>query len=421
MELQPEDSRKGSCPAEEWPLAKESVIPVSKPDRSVHRNWLIAFLMLMLYITFLVSSSQLTSSAFNEERYKPYKAPFLFIWCKLFLRSFTFLIVLSVLWIVRKCKGRPFSVHKIWLHCTSPLRTEDQPTLIKSVTLLHKFWPIVIVTISLQVAWIVGHVYAPSSLMTALGSGTVAISYVLSWLVLKNRMLVIKGCFVLVAFAGIGMICYGSLKPEFAASAFQSTNTSFDNSTADPGLLSSLSIAAISFEGASIYIGVICGLSGALFMSLHTLAFKKAFQNVDLMQVALIVSVTHFFACIVFFPVAITFNLTDYEPWHLTRMPWAAMLTAWTCALISALSYAYGLALSNPFFMSLAEVIVVAISTALDAFMRGMAMNNLQICGIAIVAVAFVMMVMPDPWLDFKDEEASGEEVPGRKSRTTDL
>ena len=60
------------------------------------------------------------------------------------------------------------------------------------MVLLRKFGPLVLVTISLQVVWIVGHVYVPSSLMAALGSFTVAISYLLSWLVLKNRMLIVK-------------------------------------------------------------------------------------------------------------------------------------------------------------------------------------------------------------------------------------
>ena len=92
-------------------------------------------------------------------------------------------------------------------------------------------------------------------------------------------------------------------------------------------------MAPISFEGASVYIGVICGLGAALFMSLYTLAFKKAFQNVDLLQVALIVSLTHVFACLLFTPVPAISNLTNYEPWHISKMPWGPMLAAWTCAL----------------------------------------------------------------------------------------
>ena len=37
----------------------------------------------------------------------------------------------------------------------------------------------------------------------------------------------------------------------------------------------------------------------------------------------------------------------------------------------------------------------------LDALVRGMALNKLQIGGTAVVAFAFLIMVMPDPWLSF--------------------
>ncbi|GAV03686.1 hypothetical protein RvY_14076 [Ramazzottius varieornatus] len=394
---------------------KVNVVPAAPPEgegaisaAQAHKNWLLALLLLLVYITLVVTSSQLTSSAFNDVQYKPYKAPFLFIWCKIAMRMLAFPFALLIQSLIRLCQRHPVAVRDQWRHCTKALRVDEGQGRVGVRIILWKFFPMSITMLLMQIGWIVGLVHAPASIVTALCAGTIAFSYLLSWLVLKNKMLLIKGIFVIVAFVGIGLISYASTTAKYAAE--KSTDTQADpigeafvshetvvNATELP-----LAFSTTSFAGANVYLGVFCGLGAAIFYSLHQLTFKQAFKQADFIQVSLIMSIMSIFICIMYLPVPLIINAVGYERWEFAKMPWGIMFISWCFAFISSVSYAYGLALSNPFFMSVAEVAIVALSTGIDAIVRQISLSDLQIAGVAIVALAFIFMVMPDQWISVK-------------------
>ena len=78
-------------------------------------------------------------------------------------------------------------------HCTKIYRKDAISTnRIEPKILLQKCGAMCVAVLSLQLVWVVGHVYAPSSIISALGSSAVAFSYILSWLILKHPMLIVK-------------------------------------------------------------------------------------------------------------------------------------------------------------------------------------------------------------------------------------
>lgn len=98
-----------------------NVVPAAPPEgegvisaAQAHKNWLLALLLLLVYITLVVSSSQLTSSAFNDVQYKPYKAPFLFIWCKIAMRMLAFPFALLTQSLIRLCQRHPPALRDQW-------------------------------------------------------------------------------------------------------------------------------------------------------------------------------------------------------------------------------------------------------------------------------------------------------------------
>ena len=96
------------------------VVAVAPPEavgisaQQAHKNWVLALLLLLVYIALVVASSQLTSSAFNDIQYKPYKAPFLFIWCKIALRILAFPFVLLIQSVIRLCQRQPVALNEQW-------------------------------------------------------------------------------------------------------------------------------------------------------------------------------------------------------------------------------------------------------------------------------------------------------------------
>ncbi|OQV21754.1 hypothetical protein BV898_04331 [Hypsibius exemplaris] len=391
-------------------------------ERQARKNWIMALILLLIYITLVVTSSQLTSSAFNDVKFKQYKAPFLFVFCKVLMRCLAFPSVFLIQCCARLVKRQPIGAREQWRQSTAALRQHDGEGRIGVRIFLNKFFPMSITMLLMQIGWVVGLVHAPASIVTALCSATIAFSYLISWLVLKNKMLLIKGLFVIVAFTGIALISYASTVAQYARMETLgggAANVSEDkladafenNDTGDGG---PAVYSTTSFAGANVYLGIFCGISAAITYSLHSLAFKIAFKKTDLVQVSLIMSLMSAFICAMYLPVPVTLYLIGYENWEFAKMPLHIMFSSWFLAYISSVAYAYGLALSNPFFMSVGEVLIVALSTVIDAVVRKIGLNDLQIAGTALVALAFIFMVMPDPWvsLSLKRQNRRPEKEP---------
>ncbi|XP_055346614.1 uncharacterized protein LOC129594080 [Paramacrobiotus metropolitanus] len=390
-------------------------------ERQAHKNWLLALFLLMVYIGLVVMTGQLTRIAFSKNVFK-YKAPFLFVWCKVTLRVLAFPSVLLITILIRACRRQPVAVQTIWRHCTKTLRNHQGKITLWLI--LRKYFPMSISMLLMQIGWVVGMVYAPTSIVAALCSGAVAFSYVLSWLVLKNKMLLVKGIFVVVAFAGIGLIAYAtSATPQCAppANATVQSNMTGNADVTLPstpaGEMSEAATTVYSVERCAatsqMYLGVLFGICAAVFYSLHQLAFKLAYPVADLVQVSFIMSCMSLMISIMYFPVPLSMHLTGFEEWKWHEMPLGISVAAWCGSYVSSISYAYGLALSTPFFMSVSEVLIVALNTGIDTVVHAEPMGLLQILGTGLVVLAFLFMVMPDGWLSVKLRNEPRQSVDG--------
>ena len=50
--------------------------------------------------------------------------------------------------------------------------------------------------------------------------------------------------------------------------------------------------------------------------------------------------------------------------------------------------------------------------SGIDAIVRHISLSDLQIAGVAIVALAFMVMVMPDSWISVNLKKSSSRKVP---------
>lgn len=105
----------------------------------------------------------------------------------------------------------------------------------------------------------------------------------------------------------------------------------------------------------------------------------KAFPTGDLGQISLAISGMNLLSCLLYWPVPLILRCIEYETYNLSTMPSALVVGSWMCTagtyciherhvlmqtfasfIVSATAAGYGLVLSNPFFMSIGELLILA-------------------------------------------------------------
>ena len=69
------------------------------------------------------------------------------------------------------------------------------------------------------------------------------------------------------------------------------------------------------------------------------------------------------FQCLIFWPVPLIVKYTGFEKYNIDDLPYWYAVPSWIAFGSAAIVYGYGLIVSTPFFMSIGELLVLALNT----------------------------------------------------------
>ncbi|OQV15615.1 hypothetical protein BV898_10204 [Hypsibius exemplaris] len=345
------------------------------PPPQSKKPWLLASIVLILEVAGAVGEAQLTALGFklsesfnvtvgNETTITPgrsFEAPYFYTLARFIARSTAFPILFVGMWIFSLVSAKSFSPKGFFRHCSTP--AGPGPSGITPLGMVRLFALPTIFAITTGVGYIVALVYVAPSITSACFSTGVAMSYILSIFFLKHPHLIIKTVFVLVSFGGVAMVAYETTTDPLASDA---------------------------------WIGILAVMLSTISLSLHQLFYSKSFPNADSFQSAFIVSVIFLCAALIYWPVPLAMKLSGNEVWQWSDIPWGYLIGGLMCSLSVAFLYGYGLALSTPFFMSLGELLNLALAGIVDHFARGVSIGPYQISGFAIIGFSFFVLLLPD-------------------------
>ncbi|XP_055341240.1 putative thiamine transporter SLC35F3 isoform X3 [Paramacrobiotus metropolitanus] len=320
--------------------------------------------MLLIVVTLITLSSQLSNIAFTDPDLK-FHAPFLFLLIKMSFRIFTFPVYLLISSITRKLRGREADVKENIRHCAD-IYGPGGFTWKQFGTCMV---PSAVTVLATQIGWILGLAHLSTSVATAIICSAVAFAYLFTTCCMAQACLVTKSLFVAMAFGGVCLIVYGN----------------FANGI-----------------NAFIIIGIVAVLAAALFDALHLIAFKKAFSELDLGQTSYVVTNMYIFNCLVIWPVPIVLSYFNVEKFNSHNMPYGLLFGAWIASSVSSIAAGYGLVLSNPFFMSISELLILATNTTIDVTFRGVRLHAAQIAGSVMTAISFLVLILPDEYMSLE-------------------
>ncbi|XP_055341238.1 uncharacterized protein LOC129590185 isoform X2 [Paramacrobiotus metropolitanus] len=297
--------------------------------RARRRNWLLACAMLLIVVTLITLSSQLSNIAFTDPDLK-FHAPFLFLLIKMSFRIFTFPVYLLISSITRKLRGREADVKENIRHCAD-IYGPGGFTWKQFGTCMV---PSAVTVLATQIGWILGLAHLSTSVATAIICSAVAFAYLFTTCCMAQACLVTKSLFVAMAFGGI--------------------------------------------------------------------AFKKAFSELDLGQTSYVVTNMYIFNCLVIWPVPIVLSYFNVEKFNSHNMPYGLLFGAWIASSVSSIAAGYGLVLSNPFFMSISELLILATNTTIDVTFRGVRLHAAQIAGSVMTAISFLVLILPDEYMSLE-------------------
>ncbi|XP_055329086.1 solute carrier family 35 member F4-like isoform X2 [Paramacrobiotus metropolitanus] len=331
-------------PVQECPV---EVSQDAKTDAASHKQsaseWFLAVIMLAITVAASTAAGQLTNLALTDEKMN-FHAPFLFVMFKILFRSMSFPLYLVINTIIKVIRGRKLDLRRTCRR-GKDICGEDGLSV---KTIFFKFFPPMVFSLLSQLTYTLALSNLSTSMASALTPPSVAISYILSWLFLKHRLLLIKILFVFVTFGGVALIAYH----EFTVNLAKKT---------------------------------VVGLT-----------FKKSFPKGHLGQVSFAITVMYALMAVVYWPIPLAMHLSGHENYDITMLPYPILTAAWSCTAISSLVYGYGIVLAGGFFMGLSDLIVLAVNSGIDVTLRGVLISNAQIMGTVIVSLAFVMLVLPD-------------------------
>ncbi|XP_055336232.1 solute carrier family 35 member F4-like [Paramacrobiotus metropolitanus] len=319
------------------------------------RNWILGLILLSAYIALAVATSQLTNVVFRDV---DFQAPYLFTLLKMACRITMFPTYLGITFLVRIMKGKKVQFAETLRHCESIYGPDGLTVKI----LFQKLLPCTVSLILHQIAYTFGIANLSASITTSFFALGVAIAYILSWFVLKQKLLLIKMIFVMVAFGGVALISYASF------------SENVPNAT----------------------LGVISTLISVLLLVFHQFAIKLSFPKGDLAQVSLMLSTVTFLVSILFWPMPVITKITGMEEYDITAMPYWYLLPAWFMSAVSSVVYGYGIIVSSPFFMSIGELVILAANSIIDGTLRDFEISIEQIIGTVLVGISFIVMILPD-------------------------
>ena len=195
--------------------------------------------------------------------------------------------------------------------------------------------------------------------VTAVFSATPAVVYVLSLLLLKERVSLLRSLSVALAIGGVVLIAL-----------------------------------AQRVEGINVG-GVVLTLGASLAAASYKVFFKVTLGDARLHTVASLLVLLSSLNIALLWPIWLALKLTSQEPFAWGTVPWADLCGSAALGLLFNFLVNVGVAYTTPLFVSLGTVVGIPLNAAADAVFRGVAISPMQIAGCCLVTLSFILMLVP--------------------------
>ncbi|EGD80814.1 hypothetical protein PTSG_01400 [Salpingoeca rosetta] len=195
--------------------------------------------------------------------------------------------------------------------------------------------------------------------VTAVFSATPAVVYILSLLLLHERLALLKVLAVALAIGGVLLIALAQ----------------HVNGVSAGGVLLTL--------GASV-----CAATYKVF-------FKVTLGDAGLHTVVALLAALAAINIVLVWPFWLILQETDAEPFEWAVVPWSYLCGSAALALAFNFLVNFGVAYTFPLFVSLGTVVGIPLNAAADAVFHGITIGPMQIAGCCLVWLSFIVMLIP--------------------------
>ncbi|OQV25103.1 putative thiamine transporter SLC35F3 [Hypsibius exemplaris] len=332
---------------------------------SEQRKHALGVCLIMVHCLAIVGSNQFAKKTYSSD----FSAPLFLVYFRTSWRISVFPLFMVAKYIHRRVRHPDqgsISFMKTYTSCTSVFGPEG--LTVKSFFypcgLLSILWAIV------QFAHVLAVKYLNNSIVTALFCSETAFCYLLSALILKAPVYVLKAVAVVVALVGVSLTAISQI----------------GNSAND-----------LRWEGI-----VVC-LIGAFLASGYMVAVKKTLgKTEDVGQALLLTSAMSLFVVLTGWPVVIGLYWSGVEYWNAETIPWGTICASSSLTLVSICIFNLCLTLTSPLLVTLSKLMGIPVNYVVDKILFDHQIDLYQILGVVLIGFGFVFIALPERWLAIK-------------------
>ncbi|OQV25102.1 hypothetical protein BV898_00794 [Hypsibius exemplaris] len=321
--------------------------------------------LIMVHCLTIVASSQ-----FAKKTYSPdFSAPLFLVYFRSCWRISVFPIFMVVKYLHRRVRhpGQgSISFMKTYTSCTSVFGPEG-------LTIKSFFYPCGLLSILwavVQYTHVLAVKYLNNSIVTALFCSETAFCYLLSALILKAPVYILKVLAVAVALVGVSLTAFSQM---------------------------GVGKQDLRWEGI-----VVC-LSGAFLASGYMVVVKKTLgKTEDVGQALLLTSAMSMFVTLMGWPVLMGLYYSGVEYWNLETFPWVAICASSSLTLVTISIFNLCLTLTNPLLMTLSKLMGIPVNYVVDRILFDHQIDVYQVLGVVLIGFGFVFLALPERWLAIK-------------------
>ncbi|XP_055353683.1 uncharacterized protein LOC129599471 [Paramacrobiotus metropolitanus] len=359
-------------------LTEEITIEEEEPPK---KNWWLATVVLLLEVTLAICEAQFTSIGFTNHNFT---APHFYTECRFISRSLAFPLVIVIVLVMNIFSTKKKNLQLFFRKCASISGKEG----LTVKNFFKKYTLPTLTTAGTGATYIVALIYIPPTVTSACYTSCVAISYVLSLVFLKQKHFIFK------KLSGSYALHIKELKLYSFCRLYSCVcplpEWPWWHTPQQP---------ASKFAVMRMYIGVIVIIISCFLLSFHQLFYVKSFPDADPYQAAFTCTIMFATAALLYWPVPLALRLQEQEVWEWSTVPWPYVFGGMFASLGVAFLYAFCLAISSPFFISLGELLNLCVTGLVDYFLRDIPLFPLQIVGSALIGVAFIALLIPDRFI----------------------
>ncbi|OQV24945.1 putative Solute carrier family 35 member F4 [Hypsibius exemplaris] len=225
--------------------------------------------------------------------------------------------------------------------------------------------------------------FAEVSECTAVSSLTIIFVQMISWIFLREKLVLFKLLGAVVCITGVVLTVWAS-GTSFSAS---------DNSLIAAGLV----------------------ITSSISLAIQTVGFKRYMGSPTVCQIALYQSLVAVTSLLLTWPLFLSLKLTGNEVWEFDTARFGLMSLAGGLSASGALAYYIGISVVSPLFVSLTKPMYIVVNNGVDIGMKGIHFGLYHGFGAGLVIIGFLMLLAPNAWVSLEIRALVNRLRPGRK------